>query len=61
MGNLREDLADQFYLGVNSYPCDLANATNMIINDKSCVNNPNHPGKKNNNQGNILRKIQITE
>ena len=46
-GKLEENLANQFDLGVNIYPCDLSNTTNMIINYKNYVNNPNHPGKKN--------------
>ena len=43
IGKLREDLANQFSLCINSYPCDLANTKNMIIN---YVNNPNEPKKK---------------
>ena len=46
-GKLEEDLANQFALGVNSYPCDLTNATNMNINYKNLVNNPNRSIKKN--------------
>ena len=47
MGKPGEDLANKFALGVNRFPYDLPNATNMIINYKSYVNNPNNPGKKN--------------
>ena len=46
-GRLGEDFSHLFDLDVNSYPCDLTNATNMIINHKNYVNNPNHTGKKN--------------
>ena len=46
-GKLEEDLANQFTIGVNSYPCDLANATSMNIIYKNCVNNSNQPGNKN--------------
>ena len=42
-----EYLANKFALGVNSYPYELTNATNMGINYKNYVNNPNNPGKKN--------------
>ena len=45
-GKLKEDLANQFDLGVNSYPWNLTNTTNMIINYENYFNNPNHPGKK---------------
>ena len=58
-GKLEEDLANQFALGVNSYPYDLAKSTNIIINDKKYVNNPKHPVKESNNQRNIRRKNQI--
>ena len=44
---IKEDLYNQFSLCVNSYPCDLANATNMIIDYKKYLNDPKHPGKKN--------------
>jgi hypothetical protein len=40
-GKLDEDLANQFALGQDMYPTDLANATNMIINFQNKVNNPN--------------------
>ena len=49
-GKHKEDLSNQFDLGVNSYPCDLENATNMDMNDKNYVNNSDHPGKKINNK-----------
>ena len=49
-GNIKEDLVNQFSLGVNSYPCYLENATNMVMNDKNYVNNSDHPGKKINNK-----------
>ena len=42
-GKVKEDLANQFALGVNSYPCYFPNTTNMIINYKKYVSNPNHP------------------
>ena len=45
-GKIKEDLANQFPLSVNSYPCDLENATNMFINYNNYVNNKNRPGKK---------------
>ena len=45
-GKLIEYLANQFYLGVNSYQWYLANATNVIINYKNYVNNPKHPRNK---------------
>ena len=43
---LEEGLAGQFSLGINSYPYNLSNATNIINNYKNYVNNPNHYGKK---------------
>ena len=46
MGKIEGDLANKFSLGVNSYTCDLANAKNMIINCKKCVNNTRHTVKK---------------
>ena len=45
-GKLEEDLAHQYDLGVNIYPCNLENATNIIINYKNYVNNPNRPGQE---------------
>ena len=46
MGKPGEDLANKFALGVNRFPYDLPNATNMIINYKNYVNNPHHTGNK---------------
>ena len=40
-GKLDEDLSNQFALGQDMYPTDLANATKMIINYQNKVNNPN--------------------
>ena len=47
MVRTEDDLANQFTLSFNSYPCNVPNTKNMIINCKNYVNNPNHPGKKN--------------
>ena len=44
---LEEDLGNKFTIGVNSYPCNLPNGTNMIINYNIYVNNSNYPGEKN--------------
>ena len=52
----RSELANQFAIGVNSYPYDLANATNMIINYKNYVNKPNYPGKKKKQSKNYFLK-----
>ena len=46
VGKLKENLANKFSLGVNSCPYELKNATNMGINYKNYVNNPNYYGKK---------------
>ena len=46
MVRTEDDLANQFTLSFNSYPCNVPNKKNMIINYKNYVNNPNHPGKK---------------
>ena len=40
---LDKDLANQYALGENKYPDDMAKATSMIINYQNRVNNPNHP------------------
>ena len=45
---LEEDLGNQFDKGVNIYPCNLENTTNIIISYKTYIKNTNHPGKKNN-------------
>ena len=45
-GKIWEDLANKFAVGVNSYPYDLANSTNMFINYRKYVNNSTHPGRK---------------
>ena len=46
-GKLEEDLTNKFSLFVNIYPCNLENSTNMVINYKKYVNNPNHTSKEN--------------
>ena len=53
---LKENLSNQLYLGVNSYSHGLPNETNMIINCKNCVNNPNHTGKKKQQLKKYLKK-----
>ena len=57
-GTLEDDLANQFAMGINSYPCDLQNATTIIIINRNYINNQNNPGKKRRNQRKIHRKIQ---
>ena len=56
MGKPGKDLSNHFALSVNSYPCNLANAKNMIIDHKNYVNNQNHPGKKNQQPNKYLEK-----
>ena len=43
---LEEYLVNQFDIGVNIYPRNLANTANLIIKYNKYVNNPNHLGKK---------------
>ena len=43
---LEEDLPNQYYLGVKSYPCNLSTTKNTINNYNKYVDKPNHPGKK---------------
>ena len=43
---IEEYLGNLFSIGIKSYPCDLANATNVIINYKRYVNNINYPENK---------------
>ena len=42
-GKLDKDLANQYALGEDKYPDNMAEATSMIINYQNRVNNPNHP------------------
>ena len=58
IGKIEDELANQFSIGVNNYPCNLENATHMIINYKNYANNPNHPGKEKNNKRKTWRNNQ---
>lgn len=46
VGKLDEDLANNYAMGQDEYPIDLAKATDLIIGYQNKVNNPNHPSKK---------------
>ena len=61
IGKLEEGLGNQFDKGVNIYPWNLENTTNMIINYEDYVNNPKHPEKKGNNKKEIQRNNNITK
>ena len=58
-GKLEEDLANQLSLGVNSYPCDLANEIDMIINYNNYGTNPKPPCKEKATAKEIFREIII--
>ena len=56
IGKFEDDLANQFSLVANSYPCDLANVTIMVIKYKNYINKPNHSVKKKRQYTNLWRR-----